>query len=139
MSGDEGAGAELASEDRGTLLVVDDEPDVRTVAGLMVRKGGYEVVEAANGREAVEALAARTETIVAVLLDVTMPEMNGHEALPKLRELVPGLPVVLISGYDRGEVAQHLSDPSAPTEFVPKPFTRQQLLAAIARVVAARP
>lgn len=139
MSGVAGARAGQDREHAGTILVVDDEPDVRTVARLMVRKGGYEVVEASNGREAVEALAAEAETIVAVLLDVTMPEMDGHEALPKLREIAPGLPVVLISGYDRGEVAQHLSNPAAPTEFVPKPFTTAQLLSAISRVVGARP
>lgn len=121
-----------------TILVVDDEPDIRTVVRLMARSNGYQVVEAGNGREAVEVLAKRAEPIDAVLLDVTMPEMTGHEALPRLRELVPDLPVILVSGYDRSEVAQHLSNPAAQTDFLPKPFTKEQLLAALQHAVTAR-
>ncbi len=121
-----------------TLLVVDDEPDVRMVVRVIAHRSGYHVLEAANGRDAVEVLAQRREGIDAVILDVTMPVMTGHEALPRLRALVPDLPVLLISGYDRSEVAQHLSDPAAQTEFLPKPFTKQELLDAISRAVTAR-
>lgn len=126
------------AERETTILVVDDEPDVRTVVRVIAGRSGYQVLEAANGRDAVEVLAQRREGIDAVILDVTMPVMTGHEALPRLRALVPDLPVLLISGYDRSEVAQHLSDPAAQTDFLPKPFTKQQLLAAILRAVTAR-
>lgn len=121
-----------------TILVVDDEPDVRTIVRLIARRQGYRTVEAANGQEAIDVLTDSTQAIDAVVLDVTMPVMTGHEALPRLRELDPDVPVVLISGYDRSEVAQHLSDPAAHTEFLPKPFTKEQLLSALSRAVTAR-
>lgn len=121
-----------------TILVVDDEADVRTIVRLIARRQGYQTVEAANGQEAVDVLTEGTQAIDAVVLDVTMPVMTGHEALPRLRELDPDVPVVLISGYDRSEVAQHLSDPAPHTEFLPKPFTKQQLLSALSRAVTAR-
>lgn len=121
-----------------TILVVDDEPDVRTIVRLIARRQGYQTVEAANGQEAIDVLMDHAQSIDAVVLDVTMPVMTGHEALPRLRELAPDVPVVLISGYDRSEVAQHLSDTGAHTEFLPKPFTKQQLLSALSRAVTAR-
>lgn len=121
-----------------TILVVDDEPDVRTIVRLIARRQGYHTVEAANGQEAIDVLTDPTQAIDAVVLDVTMPVMTGHEALPRLRELDPDVPVVLISGYDRSEVAQHLSAPTPHTEFLPKPFTKQQLLSALSRAVTAR-
>lgn len=138
MSRGNGQGAVPDPGRDATILVVDDEADVRTVVRLIARRQGYRTVEAANGQEAIDVLTDRTQPIDAVVLDVTMPVMTGHEALPKLRELVPDLPVVLISGYDRSEVAQHLSGPTAQTDFLPKPFTKQQLLAAISRAVTTR-
>lgn len=110
-----------------TILLVDDEPDVRMLTGRMLQKSGYQVLDAGNGREALERFTEHRDRIDAVLLDVMMPVMTGHEAIVELRRMDPDLPVVFFSGYDRSEVAEHLSDPSAPTLFVAKPFTRVQL------------
>lgn len=121
----------------GVVLVVDDEPDVRRVAVMMLRRGGYEAVEARDGVEAVDILRARGHEIDVVLLDVMMPRMTGHEALPAIRELAPRMPVVFFSGYDRGEVLQHLDGASTHTAFLPKPFDKASLLAAVGAAFSA--
>lgn len=123
-----------ADED-ATVLVVDDEPDVRQVVSLVLRRSGYEVLEAGDGEEAVARVREQGDRIDVVLLDVMMPGMTGHDALPAIRDLVPTMPVVFFSGYDRSEVAAHLDDPVAPTTFLPKPFGNQDLVDAIAEAI----
>lgn len=118
-----------------TVLVVDDERDVRTVARLMLKRAGYDVVEASNGREAVDAVAAGSDRIDVVLLDVMMPEMDGHTALPAMREHVADLPVVFFSGYGRSEVAVHLEGDGPYTSFLGKPFDKKALVAEIRRAL----
>lgn len=110
-----------------TVLVADDEAHVRLLTAKMLQRSGYQVIEASNGREALEVFTERRDEIDVVLLDVMMPVMTGHEAIAQLRQIDPDLPVVFFSGYDRGEVAEHLSDPSAPTLFLEKPFSMTQL------------
>ncbi|MDP9022691.1 MAG: response regulator [Actinomycetota bacterium] len=122
---------------KGTVLVVDDEPDVRQIVGLLLRREGHEVLEAGDGEAALHAVREAGNSIDAVLLDVMMPRMTGHEALPAIRELQPEMPVVFFSGYDRGEVTGHLQTATAHTTFVPKPFTNEQLLAAISEAISA--
>ena len=121
-----------------TVLVVDDDDMVRQVTSLLLRSQGYQVLEATNGREAVDRVAGQTDAIDAVLLDVMMPVMTGHEAFPLLRESVPDLPIVFFSGYDQSEVAVHLAEPGAYTSFVPKPFQNEALFDEIARAIASR-
>jgi CheY-like chemotaxis protein len=121
-----------------TILVVDDDPGVRTVVSFVLEREGYGVLACANGREAVDAVAEHGHRIDAVLLDVMMPVMDGHEALPAMRHLRPDLPVVLFSGFDRNEVADHLRDPQAYTSFVPKPFRNDELVAELRRAIDRR-
>lgn len=119
-----------------TVLIVDDERDVRTVARIMLERAGYNVVEAANGREAVESLRTRPGDVDVVLLDIMMPEMGGREALPALRAVVPTLPVVFFSGYDRNEVASALEPEGPHTSFIAKPFSKADLISEIERAVS---
>ena len=121
-----------------TILVVDDDAGVRTLVTLLLGHSGYTVIQAVNGREAVDTVRERGSELGAVLLDVMMPEMNGHEALPAMRELRPDLPVVFCSGFDQNEVAEHLTGTSAYTSFVPKPFDNRGLVEEIQRAVASR-
>lgn len=121
------------SEPSRTVLIVDDERDVRTVARIMLERAGFNVVEAGNGREAVESLRAGPGAVDVVLLDVMMPEMGGREALPALREVVPTLPVVFFSGYN--EVASELEAEGPHTSFIAKPFSKSDLIAEIERAL----
>ena len=121
-----------------TILLVDDDDMVRLVTALLLRRGGYEVVEAVNGRDAVERVEADPGRFDAVLLDVMMPVMTGHEAFPKLRALDPDLPIVFVSGFDQSEIAEHLGGATAHTAFLPKPYANDALYAAMATAVRER-
>jgi PAS domain S-box-containing protein len=84
----------------GTVLVVDDEEAVRTMASRMLRAIGFEAVAAPNGAAALALIGERGDTVNAVLLDLTMPRMDGCETFRELRHLRPDLPVILCSGFD---------------------------------------
>jgi two-component system, cell cycle sensor histidine kinase and response regulator CckA len=121
-----------------TVLVTDDDLGVRTLISFVLERAGFRVLQAGNGREAIDVVRARGAEVDAVLLDVMMPEMNGPEALPHLRDAHPDLPVVFFSGFDRNEVADQLVSPSAYTAFVPKPCDNDELVAELRRAVATR-
>ncbi|MBK8724763.1 MAG: PAS domain S-box protein [Holophagaceae bacterium] len=111
----------------GVLLVVDDEAPLREMASLVLRRAGFEVLEAANGLDGVETLRVHAPQIRAVLLDISMPIMTGGEALPALRRIRPSLPVILTSGFDGEErVQQLLLEPG--TLFLQKPYAAADLL-----------
>jgi CheY-like chemotaxis protein len=112
------------------VLVVDDEPMVRELAQLALGDAGYDVVVAADGAEAVERFAERPDRFDLVLLDLTMPVMNGEEALARLQAIRRGVRVVVMSGY--GEVG--MLDRLAGREVrgvVPKPFSPDALVDAV--------
>jgi CheY-like chemotaxis protein len=84
----------------GTVLVVDDEPSVRSLLKNMLERLGLQVIEAEDGRVATEIFRDRADEIDAVLLDLTMPRMDGAETFRALRQMRPDARVVLMSGYD---------------------------------------
>jgi CheY-like chemotaxis protein len=114
----------------GLLLVVDDEEPIRIMASMVLRRAGFEVLTASHGQEGVEALRFHSRDLSAVLLDISMPVMSGGEALPALRRIRPGIPVILTSGFE-GE--EHLQDLLAEprTYFLQKPYAAADLLALI--------
>jgi CheY-like chemotaxis protein len=120
-----------------TVLVVEDEDLVRKMAGSMLRHFGMKVLEAKDGVEAVEVFGRSKNEIACVLCDLTMPRMNGWETIAALRELAPGIPVILASGYDEAGV---MSDPHAerPQVFLAKPYFMATLKDALARSLASR-
>lgn len=107
------------------VLVVDDEPQIRWIVGVVLRRHGFEVREASDG---VEALALfntrRPEAWALALVDMVMPRMGGEQLIPRLQALAPNLPIISTSGYVPEEVAQSLAQPLA----LPKPFTEADLL-----------
>jgi len=119
----------------GLVLVVDDEPQVRAAAGRMLARGGFSVVSARNGREALEVFAAQKKDIGCVLLDMTMPEMDGVETLAALRQIDAELPVIVISGYHEAEVEGRFVGGEEPSDFLQKPFELSALVAAVGRVI----
>jgi len=84
---DQAPAAEDSWRGSGTILVVDDEETVRTVAARMLESFGFEVVLAADGREAISRFAEESPRFAAVLLDLTMPQMGGDEAFRVMRQL----------------------------------------------------
>ena len=88
----------------GVLLIVDDEPAARAVARALAEASGFQVREAADGQEAVTLFELRHTEIRAVLMDLTMPHMDGRQAFLRMHEVDPEVPVVLTSGYSEQDV-----------------------------------
>jgi CheY-like chemotaxis protein len=118
-------GGELCGAGR-TILVVDDDPTVLKISREMLEARGFEVVSAADGAAALERVHERDSSISAVLLDMTMPHLDGIETLTALRDQRPDLAVVLTSGYSEQEAARRLEGQS-PVSFVQKPFAPTDL------------
>jgi CheY-like chemotaxis protein len=117
-------------EGAGTLLVVDDEPAVRDVAGNMLSLGGYEVLPAASGEEALALYQEHQHEIALVLLDLGMPGMGGKRCLAEIRRLDPDAKVLIASGYLQYGLTDELESLGA-TGMVSKPYRRSELLQAV--------
>ncbi|MBI4702576.1 MAG: PAS domain S-box protein [Deltaproteobacteria bacterium] len=121
---------------RGTVLVVDDERTVRDVAAAMLASAGYEILTAGDGPQGVELYAKHADGLSAVLLDATMPGMDGAQALREMRRIRPGVPVIVSSGYPESQIAQQLQ-PEAADHFIQKPYRIDELLGLLKRARAA--
>lgn len=119
-------------ESRGqTVLIADDEEPVRRVASRLLARNGYDVLEAADGAEALRMLAAGKGAIDLLVSDIIMPEMGGLELARKVATEFPKLPVLLISGYsDSQELGQSIPP---DLDLLQKPFSGTELTAAVAR------
>jgi len=117
-----------------TVLLVEDEELVRSLARRILQRHGYNVVEAENGGAAY-LLCKKHEGVIDLLLtDVIMPNMNGRELYDQLIELRPDLKVLYMSGYTEDVIAQHgVLDPGTP--FIQKPFTIEALARKIREVL----
>ncbi len=119
-----------------TVLVADDEALVRLVLQAALQDAGFAVLSAGDGAQAVETFREHAADIVAVVLDVTMPNMSGEEALREIRRLAPGVPVVMSSGYSERHALAGLADDSR-IAFIAKPYDPAELVAAVLRLVSA--
>lgn len=118
------------------VLVVEDEERVRRTLVRMLDALGYHVLEAANGRLAVELLSDPEVEVDVVLSDVSMPEMGGQELYDRVRELRPGTAFVFTSGYTGADFLDRFRDVGA-TFFLPKPHSMADLSAIIRKALAA--
>jgi signal transduction histidine kinase/ActR/RegA family two-component response regulator len=117
-----------------TVLLVEDEPQVRAVAARSLRSAGYRVLEATNGRDGVQVARRERDAIDLIVTDVVMPEMGGKEMVELARTFMPHVAVLFVSGYTAGTFPQSNDDPSA-SMFLQKPFTPQELLAMVREVL----
>lgn len=109
-----------------TVLVVDDEETPRSTTCRMVRALGYQARSARDGREALRYLQQHPGEIRLILTDVIMPYMDGGELAERARDLHPRLPIILMSAYPVGEIAELVAAyPELP--FLEKPFTTETL------------
>jgi CheY-like chemotaxis protein len=113
---------------------VDDEQLVRNLLARVLKQTGYQVLEAEDGRSGVELYRANAPQIGCVLLDLTMPHLNGEEALREIRQIEPQAKVVLMSGYSEEEVSQRFVN-QGPLEFLQKPFNLKEVLNLLKRIL----
>jgi PAS domain S-box-containing protein len=126
--------APAAWRGHGCVLVVDDEETVRTTAALMLKRVGFDVALASDGREAVEIFAKTPGRFDLVLMDLTMPHMDGEEAFTELRRLRPDVRVVLMSGFNQQEAVARFTGKGLAS-FLQKPFPLDGLTAVLKRVL----
>jgi two-component system cell cycle sensor histidine kinase/response regulator CckA len=110
---------------RRTVLVVDDEEMVRTVAAELLRHLGYEVEMASSGEDAVARIQSGARP-ACVLLDVIMPGIGGAEAMRRILSIAPDLPILISSGFADHASAKSLSDGGA-AGFISKPYRMDAL------------
>jgi len=122
----------------GTILVVDDDPAIRRIAARILERAGFDVEAAVDGLAAIELLDQRAVPPDLVLLDMTMPRMDGAETFRRLKERYPDVPVILVSGYDEQEATRTLAG-TGLAGFLHKPFGRTALLESIRRALDAPP
>jgi CheY-like chemotaxis protein len=130
--------ASLPVEDRGLVLLVEDEAMLRNMAETMLGLLGYDVIAAADGVDAVEVFREHRDEVQCVILDLTMPRMDGWETLAALRKLAPDIPVILTSGYNESQAlsGDHLERPQA---FLHKPYRMAELHSALEAVLEGKP
>ncbi len=109
----------------GRVLLVEDEDVVRSFAVRALTRQGYEVLEASDGQEALDIVAAHNGEIDIVVTDVVMPEMDGPTMFRELRKTNPSIKVIFVSGYPNEAFRETLG--SEEVAFLPKPFSLPQL------------
>lgn len=109
-----------------TILIVDDEPEIRDMGTELLTALGYRTIAAEDGEVACRIFRERGKEIRLVLLDIIMPKMGGRETFRTLRKLAPGLPVLLSSGYSVEGLAQKILDEGA-NGFIQKPYGLPEL------------
>jgi CheY-like chemotaxis protein len=116
-----------------TVLVVDDHDTTRQTITRMLEAGGFTVVTASSGTEALDRLARERDGIDIVLSDVTMPGMNGIDLSYKIREQYPTLPVAIVSG-DVSELERSIIG-RFDVPFIKKPFHAESLYSAVREAI----
>jgi PAS domain S-box-containing protein len=119
-----------------TVLLVEDEDAVRTLAGRVLESAGYTVLVAGNGPEAIRLAGERQETIHLVATDLVMPRMSGLEVASQLTQTRPGIRILLMSGYPNEAAMRHGVPPGA--SLLQKPFNAVALARAVRQVLDAR-
>ncbi|MDQ1511450.1 MAG: two-component system, OmpR family, response regulator [Actinomycetota bacterium] len=117
--------------DRGTILVVDDEPNIAELIELYLRREGYRVVQAASGEAAVRAVAEHRPRLV--VLDIGLPDIDGLEVCRRLRR-TSTIPVIFLTARD-GEVDRVVGLELGADDYVTKPFSPPELVARVKAVL----
>jgi CheY-like chemotaxis protein len=116
---------------KGLILVVDDEEIVRGLVAASLQRAGFDVLEAADGRECVDIYQDQGDRIALVILDLTMPRLGGLEALEQMQQINPKVRALLSSGYDARDRVPEVGGNVGIVGFLQKPFGPQELMATV--------
>ena len=116
----------VRSDDK-TVLLVDDDALVMEIGTQFLERLGYTVLTAASGQEAIEIYRRNRDAIDCLLLDFTMPGMDGMATMQKIREICPDIRILITSGYTRQQIEDRFSAIGPPDDFIQKPFEIQAL------------
>jgi signal transduction histidine kinase/CheY-like chemotaxis protein len=116
------------------ILVIDDEDGVRNVAARLLKRAGWTVLTAADGRAGIDVFQANAHAIGCVLLDLTMPHMSGEQVFHELRRIRPDVRIILCSGYSEENATSRFAGHEL-AGFLHKPFTPDELRDKIQRVL----
>ncbi len=117
-----------------TVLLSEDEQDVREIAREFLESGGYTVIEAKNGKEAIELAARHSGKIDLLVTDMVMPGMTGQELAERMQREYPGLTVVFMSGYSE-HAATEMANADPSVRLMTKPFSRSAMLRTVREIL----
>jgi PAS domain S-box-containing protein len=136
-TGDENRSSSPASESwqgSGTILLVEDEDEVRFIAKELLKMFGFTVLEAVNGKEALEMYQKNAADIMLVFTDIGMPVMDGYELVEKLKKLKPELPIIISTGYGDADVKERIGSDNI-ARIARKPYNADKLREVLKSVV----
>ena len=119
----------------GVVLLVDDDETVRVVGRRFLERLGYSVLDAEDGNIGVELVKEHGDILSCVLLDMTMPEMDGEETLRRMHQINPHIPIVMCSGLHEQDVLNRCGE-LKPAGFLPKPFRVTEMITILKKVCA---
>ncbi|MBN1475717.1 PAS domain S-box protein [Candidatus Sumerlaeota bacterium] len=126
--------AETQWRGSGTILVADDEETIRALARRILARAGFDVLTAEHGLSAVETFREHAHEITAVLLDMTMPHMDGEQVFREMRRIRPDVRVILSSGYNEQDATQRFSGEGL-AGFIQKPYSPADLIAKLREIL----
>ena len=120
-----------------TVLLIDDDDMVADVGEEILNNSGYRVFSAKSGKEAIDVYKANQDRIDMAILDMILPDMGGMDTYDRLKEINPGIKVLLASGYDLGSEASEIIKRGCDG-FIQKPFNMSELLEKIREILASK-
>ena len=121
---------------KGTVLLVEDDEQVRSFIRMLLTTNGYRVLEAATGMEGLTIAQSEGGTVDLLLSDMLLPELSGYDLAQQVREIHPTMRILFMTGYVEGDIVQRcLSDFGAT--FLDKPFQPNILLGRVQEAVEA--
>ena len=134
----EEADAVAAPDEGTTIMLVEDQAEMRATVGQMLRRVGYDVLEACSGEQGIEQFESNREDVAAVLTDAVMPGIDGLEMAAALRRGGCDVPIVLMSGYFERQRSGASEPDSGIDAFLPKPVGLKDLNAVLGKLVTLR-
>ena len=120
----------------GRVLVVENEEHVRKTVGLALKQGGYEVLEAADGEQAIQTIQAETKAqpVNAIICDLALPKLSGNEVIAFIRAKLPSVPIIVLTGHPDVQGAASLFKQGV-VDYLVKPAQAQTLLDSVRRAI----